>query len=169
MYLRTSRTRVEHTSWQSSIREFGNTVEATDAIEEIQIRTITEITTNINTMKNVNANKKIDCKICHANFDNFEEFLVHKHLEHKIKPYVCNFCNAKFVLSAHLNIHKCDNYLRMAIPSTSFDQKPTTSKSSSEFHQCDLCEKSYKSQSALNGHMKFHCNRSKISRRQPPY
>lgn len=251
MYFRTSRTRIEHTLWQSSMREFGNNVEATDVIEEIQIRTITEITRYTNTMKNMKANKKTDCKICHTNFDNFEEFLIHKNLKHKIKPYVCNFCNAKFVLSAHLNVHKCDNYLRMAIPSTSFEEIPTTSKNSlsintsrnyknstsssklvkksettvhqneqsnltqnvcvttpnlilqkikhepfkcvncvfatgseteflnhldicnniskgsSELHQCNLCTKSFKSESALNGHKKFHSNRS-VSRRQPP-
>jgi len=229
--------------------EFGSNVKAADVVEGIQIRTITEITRYTNKMKNVNANIEIDCEICHAKFDNFEEFIVHKNLIHKIKPYVCNVCGAKFCLSAHLSIHDCDKHKKN--PSTSFEELPTTSKgslsinssrnykncttsselainsktsmqqneqsnltqnicvttpdtilqktklepfkcvncvfatgsetefinhldickniskTSSELHQCNLCTKSFKSKAALNGHMKCHPNKRKISRRQP--
>jgi len=247
MYLRT---RIEHTSWQSSMQEFGINVEASDVIEvkteqEIHIRTITEITTFSNYMKNVNVNK-FNCQVCHADFDNYEEFIVHKNLTHKSKPYVCNVCNAKFILSAHLNTHKRDNYLCMANPSTSFANIPISSqssssinssrnyrtselliksetsaqqnelsdstqnicvmnpnitlqntkcksfkcvncvfvteseteflnhldicnnisKSSSEVHQCNLCTKSFKSQSSLDDHLKYHADRSKILKRK---
>ncbi|CAI6349434.1 unnamed protein product [Macrosiphum euphorbiae] len=109
-------TKVEHTSWQSTVQAFGINVkiEPTDVVEvkteqENRIRTITEDSTAFsNYMENVNQNEFI-CQICHDNFDNYEDYIVHKHLIHKSKPFVCKVCNATFVLNAHLNIHLAEH------------------------------------------------------------
>lgn len=223
------RTTIQHTSWQSSVQEFGINVkhEATDVFEvkteqEDRVRTITESTTFLNYTENVNNNEFL-CKICYANFDIYEEFLIHKNLVHKIKPYLCKVCNARFVLAAHLNVHMAEHvdYLCMrnssVIPSdiqsssnvlnnltqnfcvtdpnktlqkTKFKPLKCVNclfatgsetkfvnhlgvcsgnipKKSPKCHQCHLCTKSFKTQSALNGHLKYHSYRSEIiSRRQ---
>ncbi|KAL5242716.1 hypothetical protein ACI65C_010126 [Semiaphis heraclei] len=222
-------TTIEHTSWQSSVQEFGINVklEATDEVkvkseQDNRMGTITYDGTFLNFSENVNNNELI-CKICNANFDSFEEFLVHKNLVHKIKPHVCKVCNARFVLGAHLHVHmaKHVDYLCKANSSVSPSDIQSSSNvlnnltqnfcvidpnkilqkrkckpleclncvfatdsetkfvnhlrvcsgdiptKSPECHQCHLCTKSFKTHSALNGHLKYHSHRSEIiSRRQ---
>jgi len=110
-------------------------VEATDVVEvkieqENQIISITDDTMFLSYMKNVGRNEFI-CKICNANFDKYEEFLVHKYL-HRSKPYVCPVCNAKFVLNAHLFAHQAEhdnNYLCMRNSSVNPSEIQSSSKS----------------------------------------
>ncbi|XP_022179552.1 zinc finger protein 471-like isoform X2 [Myzus persicae] len=217
---------MEHTSWQSTVEEFEVNVKI-EATNEVQIKTeqdnrirnIIEGTTFSNYVEIVSEDQFI-CKICYANFNNFEECIVHKNLAHKIKPYVCKVCNVQFELMAHLNLHLGVHvdYLHMrnssisppeiqsssnvsnnftqnlSVTDPNINQKTfksfkclncvfatgsetkflnhhnicsNISNRTSNFYQCNLCTKSFKTHAALNGHLKYHTYRSETtSRRQ---
>uniref|UniRef100_A0A2H8TZ87 Zinc finger protein 337 n=1 Tax=Melanaphis sacchari TaxID=742174 RepID=A0A2H8TZ87_9HEMI len=124
---------IQHTSWQSSVQEYETTVkiETTNLIEiKIEPEDRTEDTTFSNYVENVDSEEFV-CKECFAHFDNFEVFVIHKNLSHNNKPYVCEICNAQFVLGAHLNLHLVEhvNYLCVKNSSTSPSEIQSSSKS----------------------------------------
>lgn len=126
-------TSIKHTSWQSSVQEFGTNVkiEAANLVEvkiepKNRIKTITQSTTFLNYKEN-----KFICKICYVKFENVEEYLVHKNFLHKSTPYVCKVCNAKFVLSAHLNLHLAEHVNYLCIRNSSLNPSEIQSSSKS--------------------------------------
>ncbi|XP_060863049.1 zinc finger protein 585A-like [Metopolophium dirhodum] len=130
---------IDHTSWQSTtVQTFGINVkiEPTDEVEvkteqENRIRTITEGNTAFsNYMESVNLNELI-CQICHDNFDNYEEYIIHTNLIHKSKPFVCQVCNAKFILNGHLNIHLVEHVNNVCMLNSSASPSKIQSSSKS--------------------------------------
>ncbi|XP_050523814.1 zinc finger protein 43-like isoform X2 [Daktulosphaira vitifoliae] len=49
------------------------------------------------------------CDMCYKNYDDPYDLIVHKKVSHAEKPYTCMFCNEKFVLCAHLNMHMSEH------------------------------------------------------------
>lgn len=49
--------------------------------------------------------EQFNCDICFMIFDNSDDVIIHKHFSHKEQPYVCQICNATFVINAHLVVH----------------------------------------------------------------
>ncbi|XP_001948795.2 zinc finger protein 544 [Acyrthosiphon pisum] len=159
------RTTIEHTSWQSTVQTFGTNVkmEPTDIIEvkteqENRIRTIIEGSTAFsNYMENVNRTEFI-CQVCQDNFDNYEEYIVHKNLIHKSKPFVCKVCNAKFVLNAHLNIHLAEHVDDVCMLNSSVS--PSEIQSSSKSNLTINSNRNYKNSKLTSKLAKKCCNTS---------
>jgi len=145
------------------VQTFGINVkiEASDVVEvkteqDDIIRTIPESGTAFsNYMENVNQNEFI-CQICYDHFDNYEEYIVHKNLTHKNKPFVCKVCNAKFILSAHLNIHLAEHvdYLCMLNSSVSPSEIQSSSKSNLTINP----NRNYKNSKSTSELAKKSCN-----------
>ncbi|XP_026822990.1 zinc finger protein 626-like [Rhopalosiphum maidis] len=149
-------TTVEHTLWQSSVQEINVKIESTNLIEvKTEPVDLTEDTSFSNYAENAHNNGFI-CKECFAYFDNFEEFVIHKNLSHSRKPYVCDICNAKFVLSAHLNLHLVEhvNYLCMRNSSIS----PSEMQSSSQSNLMITPSGNYKNSRSTTALAKNSCN-----------
>jgi len=136
----------------------------------------TESTTFLNYSENDYENKFI-CNDCYTLFNDFEEFVIHRNLSHKNKPYVCDICKAQFVLSAHLNLHldknvkdRCwgnsfVNPSKMqcsSISNLTINQSHTINNNNSnipKFHQCQFCMKIFKNILLLNNHLQYDTHR----------
>jgi len=110
------------------------------------------------------------CSQCYYRFDDFEEFVIHKNLSHKNKPYVCFKCNAQFALSAHLNLHLAEHDLCLRNSSINPSEIQSSSRSNltinlspeNEFQKCDFCLQIFNSFSALNYHLQYDTHRFHI-------
>lgn len=100
-------TKIEQTSWQKY--EINVKTESTNLIE---VKVEPEDTER--SVENDDNNDYI-CPECYAHFDDFEEFVIHKALSHVHKPYSCDYCDAEFVLSAHLNLHLVEHLRNSSI------------------------------------------------------
>lgn len=119
-------------------------------------RTIPESSTAFsNYMENVNQNEFI-CKICRDHFDNYEEYIVHKNLIHKNKPFVCKVCNAKFILGAHLNIHLAEHVDYLCMLNSSVN--PSEIQSSSTSNLTINPSRNYKNSKSTSELAKKSCN-----------
>jgi len=149
-------------------------IESTDGVEEKtmqenRIITITEGSTAFsNNMEDVNRNEFI-CQICHDNFDSYEEYLVHTKLIHRCKPFVCKFCNKKFVLKIHLSGHMIEHndiVSRLNSP-VSPSKTQTSSKSKKNIEICNyknyrqkiiciMCDKKFIYKKSFDKHILTH-------------
>lgn len=89
-----------------------------------------------------------DCSMCYEVFDNYEEFIIHKNLTHKLNQlYECLICNEKFGLSAHLNSHLLIHvdYLRLqntalhSIKTRSSSNDHSSMSKEKKFNKCSGC------------------------------
>ncbi|KAE9532191.1 hypothetical protein AGLY_010393 [Aphis glycines] len=146
-------TKIEHTSWQQY--EINVKTESTNLIEVKIEREDTESTTSSNYVENDDDNEFI-CEECFARFDDFEEFVIHKNLSHNNKPYVCDICNAEFVLSAHLNLHLVEHVNYLCLRNSSIN--PSEIQSSSRSNLTINPSGNYKNSMSTTASAKNSCN-----------
>lgn len=107
LYFRNS---IGNTIWQSQECTAVVKIETTTTtIREIKTEPLEDYEQNIENPQFSNLNTSIhnsfNCDMCYEVFDDFEMLFIHKSLYHQNKPYVCEFCDQRFSLSLHLNIH----------------------------------------------------------------
>lgn len=102
-----------------------------------------------------------DCSMCYEVFDNYEEFIIHKNLTHKLNQlYECRICNEKFGLSAHLNSHllvhvdylRLHNTAPLSIKTRSSSKDDSTLSKGKKCIKCSDCNFMTNSELKLSRH-----------------
>lgn len=109
IYILCSRITEESCStWVSTVHEFRNNIKI-----ECDDMNITDIKLEpVDTYESIEISNYIkhcpqqyNCDECYEIFNDSNQLIIHKNFKHKNKPYVCQICNERFILSAHLNLH----------------------------------------------------------------
>lgn len=97
---------IEGTTWEHFRTNIKT--EPTDLEVKSESMDTYENPTNDFSFSNYSSNycDSFNCVVCYKDFNNYEEFVIHKNLTHKnYRPYLCQICGERFVLNIHLINH----------------------------------------------------------------